>query len=237
MRKCLTCGKCGAEKVAITSGELVCRPCANLRNQAYKQRHAQRVAASRAVYREENRESLREKNRQYREQNPGKDAAYYQNNKEQVKASVSNYRNVNREVIAEKLRARRKSDPDFVAAGNERLKAWKKRNPDKVNAQTAKRYAHKLRALPSWADLKDIADIYALARLRTELTGIEWHVDHTVPLNSPLVCGLHCEANLQIIPAGPNISKGNNWWPDMPDAPTHAATFSDKPSLYLHYSV
>lgn len=114
--------------------------------------------------------------------------------------------------------------------------SWKKRNPDKVNAQTAKRYAKKLRALPSWADLKDIEDIYALARLRTELTGIEWHVDHTVPLNSPLVCGLHCEANLQIIPAGPNISKGNNWWPDMPDAPAHAARFSDKPSLYLHYN-
>lgn len=179
---------------------------------------------------------MRHKNRQYRERNPGKDAAYYQDNKDRIKANVANYQRNNREVIADSARVRRRTDPAFVEAGRTRLRAWKKRNPDKVNAQTAKRLAQKLRAIPSWADLRDIADIYALARLRTELTGIEWHVDHTVPLNSPLVCGLHCEANLQVIPAGPNISKGNNWWPDMPDAPKHATTFSVKPSLYLHYN-
>jgi hypothetical protein len=41
-------------------------------------------------------------------------------------------------------------------------------------------------------------------------------VDHVVPLKSPLVCGLHCEANLELIPANDNFRKGNRHWPDMP---------------------
>ena len=43
------------------------------------------------------------------------------------------------------------------------------------------------------------------------------HVDHIVPLQSALVCGLHCEANLEIIPGAANEAKKNYWWPDMPD--------------------
>ena len=45
------------------------------------------------------------------------------------------------------------------------------------------------------------------------------HVDHIVPLNSPIVCGLHNEFNLQIIPPATNYHKSNNYWPDMPNEP------------------
>lgn len=69
--------------------------------------------------------------------------------------------------------------------------------------------------------------------MRTSATAIPWEVDHIVPLNNDLVCGLHCEANLQVIPAIANLSKNNSWWPDMPDAPPESLAFNAAPSLYL----
>jgi hypothetical protein len=44
-----------------------------------------------------------------------------------------------------------------------------------------------------------------------------WAVDHIVPLNHPLVCGMHIAVNLQIIRYNDNATKSNNWWPDMPE--------------------
>jgi len=46
--------------------------------------------------------------------------------------------------------------------------------------------------------------------------GYDFHVDHIVPLKSPLVSGLHTEANLRLLPGAENRSKHNRFWPDMP---------------------
>lgn len=50
---------------------------------------------------------------------------------------------------------------------------------------------------------------YHLARLRTQATGVKHHVDHIIPLQSDVVCGLHVENNLRVIPATMNIRKSN----------------------------
>lgn len=71
-------------------------------------------------------------------------------------------------------------------------------------------------ATPAWANNFFIEEIYDLAQLRTKATGIEWHVDHIVPLQSPIVCGLHVEQNMRVITAFENRSKRNRYWPDMP---------------------
>ncbi len=89
------------------------------------------------------------------------------------------------------------------------------KSPSLVSSKCAKRRAIKHRAVPVWANMLVIKEIYAKSKEVTLHTGIVHHVDHIVPLKSRLVCGLHCEANLQIIPAIDNQKKKNSWWPDM----------------------
>jgi hypothetical protein len=95
---------------------------------------------------------------------------------------------------------------------------WQKANPDKVKlyrtkekeegkqaAKAAKRRAAKLNATPAWADLEAIKIVYEEAKL----SGM--HVDHIVPLQGLNVCGLHIEANLQLLDPIENIKKGNKF--------------------------
>ena len=103
--------------------------------------------------------------------------------------------------------------PDAVRKTKREYKA---RNPVKTLIDVRERQARKLNATPAWANQFFIEEAYELARLRTQLTGIEWQVDHIVPLRHPRVQGLHVEFNLQVIPAKVNQKKGNRYWPDMP---------------------
>lgn len=84
-----------------------------------------------------------------------------------------------------------------------------RRYPHVITARNAKKRADKIQATPKWADLKAIAEIYRRAREITAATGIKHSVDHIVPLKNPLVCGLHCEANLRVIPHTDNCKKYN----------------------------
>lgn len=69
------------------------------------------------------------------------------------------------------------------------------------------------KAKPAWLTEEHkfmLEEIYDLRRLRTELTGVEHHVDHIVPLKGKTCCGLHVPWNLQVIPASENLSKSNS---------------------------
>lgn len=72
------------------------------------------------------------------------------------------------------------------------------------NARGAKRRAAKLQATPEWADIEKIREFY--------LECPEGHhVDHVVPLQGELVCGLHVLENLQYLTVEENLKKGNKW--------------------------
>lgn len=108
---------------------------------------------------------------------------------------------------------------------------WRKNNPGKQQAARRKYYLANISSVrirnrayeqqlttaqPDWADEFFMSEIYDLAARRTQCTGKPWEVDHIVPLKSKLVCGLHCEANLAVIPKAANRAKSNTHWPDMP---------------------
>lgn len=90
-------------------------------------------------------------------------------------------------------------------------KEWRSKNKETLAKYTAKYRAQKKLAYPSWANEFYIEEIYHLAHLRTKLTGIEWHVDHIIPLQGKNVCGLHVETNLQVIPGKINRQKSNKY--------------------------
>lgn len=68
------------------------------------------------------------------------------------------------------------------------------------------------KSLPPWANKQAIRAIYFEARRLTASTGIKYEVDHIIPSNHPLVCGLHVETNLQIITEFENITKSNSFY-------------------------
>jgi hypothetical protein len=51
-------------------------------------------------------------------------------------------------------------------------------------------------------------EAHDLRKMRNKTTGIEWHVDHILPLKGKTVCGLHIWSNLQVIPKTTNLRKG-----------------------------
>ena len=94
-----------------------------------------------------------------------------------------------------------------------------KERPEIYCAKSAKRRTINARATPAWANHARIAALYECAKHVSRITGVKYHVDHIVPLQSPLVCGLHVEHNLQLLPASDNVRKHNKKWPDMPNGP------------------
>lgn len=79
-----------------------------------------------------------------------------------------------------------------------------------------RRRRREARATPKWADLKAIRLVYAQAAILTAKTGEMHVVDHIVPLDGKLVCGLHVHWNMRVVHWLENAKKGWGSWPDMP---------------------
>ncbi len=141
-----------------------------------------------------------------------KKAARYLLTREKVIASVMVWAEANRDKTRASVRKWGKANR---AKCNALSSKYMKENPEKNSAKAARSRAVRIQATATWADNFLIKEMYHLAKLRTQMLGFRWHVDHIVPLKSKFVCGLHCEANLRVIPGAANLAKGNRFWPDM----------------------
>ena len=112
----------------------------------------------------------------------------------------------NRERLNEAARLARAKNPEKARAA---CRAWEKLNSHKKAESRARRRALQHEATPAWADRSKMTDIYKQSRSISEQTGIPHEVDHIYPLRSRVVCGLHIETNLRIIPANENRIKSN----------------------------
>ena len=127
---------------------------------------------------------------------------YYERNKEAVKARSAARPN------AEKAKARKKH---------------KIANPELYKALTSVRKRRHRAATPKWvgaAEKKAIRQLYLEAQRLTKLTGERYVVDHTYPLISDEVCGLHTLRNLRIMTQAENLIKSNKM-PDLEETWKH----------------
>jgi hypothetical protein len=90
---------------------------------------------------------------------------------------------------------------------------WQKQNPGRRTASTAKRRAMKANATVAWADHAKIVARYDWAKFLGMATGQRYEVDHVIPLQSRVVCGLHVETNLRVIPQEANRLKSAKFAP------------------------
>ena len=144
----------------------------------------------------------------WREANPGEGASATTKWRKENPEKAATWKKANRGKAVVASTKWNKANPKRKAATSAN---WAKAHPEKGAANCAKRRAGKLQATPAWANQGYMAEIYDLAQRRTQATGFEWEVDHVVPLRSKLVCGLHVEHNLRVIPKDMNRSKSNSF--------------------------
>lgn len=150
-------------------------------------------------------------NKEWRTSNPSQfrksRASWKHRNKKRISYKNKEWKKNNPEKIKKYAAVSREKFPNKAAAHSRK---YQKSHPEIMRAIDAKRRASKKKAIPKWANLPAIRKVY----LKAKEYGLE--VDHVVPLQSTIVCGLHVWGNLQLLSTIENQRKGNRWWPDMP---------------------
>jgi hypothetical protein len=117
---------------------------------------------------------------------------YYETNKEKCLVATKNWK--------------RKSGKSYSY-----VKISRKRNPSLMQFANSKRHAAKMKRTPAWLNIGEWFEIECIYRYCSALRGIglNYEVDHIIPLQGKNVSGLHTPWNLQVITAAENSAKGN----------------------------
>lgn len=116
----------------------------------------------------------------------------------------------NRKKYSESSGVWQRMNPEKVA---EYQRARNKRFPGLRNLWTANYRNAKATRMPAWLNdgqLFEMESAYTYCAALRKI-GLDYHVDHIVPLRGKMVSGLHVPWNLQVIPGRDNMSKGNRF--------------------------
>ena len=148
-------------------------------------------------------------------------------NPEKYSASMRKWIVNNREIHGIRVNRWQEANKDKVKAA---AKAWVIANPEKVKAKALRHIkkhpdaytaraiasvARRAKRVPKWLTSDDrwmMQEAYNLAKLRTQMFGFVWEVDHIIPLRGAIVSGLHVPTNLQVLPKTENRSKRNHYF-------------------------
>ena len=96
----------------------------------------------------------------------------------------------------------------------EYTKRSRAKNPSLMQFLNAKRHAAKMKRTPAWLNAGHLFEMESVYKYCSALrnVGLDYEVDHIVPMQGQLVSGLHAPWNLQILTGKENSSKGNRIW-------------------------
>lgn len=123
--------------------------------------------------------------------------------KKRARSYFKKFREANKEYLSNYHKKWQKDNKERANSNNRR---YSKTEKGRIvnNAKSAYRRALQKAATPLWVDKKALKEVYKNCPKGS-------HVDHIIPLDNDLVCGLHVPWNLQILTAHENDSKGNKW--------------------------
>jgi hypothetical protein len=149
----------------------------------------------------------------WKQENPEKQIAsmrkWIENNRELHNTRVKRWQEANPEKIKIVATAWAKANPEKVKA---KTKRYIQRHPAEYTARAVANVAKRAKRVPTWLTINDkwmMREAYKLAKLRTDMFGFKWEVDHIIPLRGEFVSGLHVPTNLQVIPKTENREKRN----------------------------
>ena len=136
--------------------------------------------------------------------NEYKKRRYHSETKEHQNKKSKEWRANNKDKVVKHNIQFRLNNPSYFSE-------WRKENKGIVNASTYKRRTAKMHRMPIWANIEKIKELYKQAVIKSKETGVQWHVDHVIPLQGELVSGLHVPENLQVISGVENVKKANRY--------------------------